>query len=945
MNRIWRSTTSGWLFLAMLAILSGCQATRFVDEGQYLLKSDPVIEHEGLISDELGNNAVRSRANRRMLLPKTALHTHNFGRRLEKLFRPSRPPIGPEEAAKSFGHRLLHLLKYRWGEPPVLLDTAQYAKDVQNLRNLYFAHGYFSPLITYEIDTLHKFLRPRRKKQKARVTFSIEAGRPYRLRQVQVVATDSGPDQAYLRWAYDHEVRNAKGDIIKADISQVLLQPGDRYDHARFEQERERGSNAVRNHQFPYFSPSDVRFVIDTSLQATGPDTLAADSLDRRFDLTIQLTGTHLTHVIDQIVVKVFPPTQPDGREDTALLRLVPGEVPEALRQAHKLSQKRFHDSLRMTFLVHPSLLRRVNFNFLAERISLWRIQSQQHIDQAYQQSRLIETQRNLQELGMVQYLLVNTEPLGPLPDPTLRPQPENWPLRAELELHLAPQYRIKAGAEAFTRDITAQNTTFLPSVGANLGFRNRNAFGKSELFEFTLSGSVGLLNRNDRFSAEVEDKSSSNTQLYYQFGSNAQLTYPRFLLSKLIKLVLPARMERRLFDYKPVTTLGLSGSFERFGEEFQQLAPGAQLTYKWRNHRTAYINSQLKTVQLSQFSPVSLTFINPSINVGLSDFQGVTPGSLIAVGQDRLDDLSREVLSLPPLLYQDFQPRLSSRAQLSFIHQNYRATRAFPTFWYRAAVETGGNLASLFEDVATQQGWESSATDNRLLNQFFYGHYVRGSLEGKLFFPLTETSELVLRGAIGGAFPLGNSLILPREARFFSGGLNSMRGWPSNTLGPGRVSTTGDLGGQDLLLATGDTIFAANNLLSSLSAPGGEYLFELNAEYRFDFIPALYLELAFFTDLGNVWLSQGAVNELSPNDPAAAAKAVLSRQNFSLGWDAGVGFRFDASFLIIRIDLGQQLYNPALGDWVIKREGLLQRRLFGETLRLNPSLAIGYPF
>jgi hypothetical protein len=732
--------------------------------------------------------------------------------------------------------------------------------------------------------------------------------------------------------------------VIREDISQVLLKPGDRYSHQRFEQERERGTLAVRNYRFPFFSPSDIRFLVDTAISRNLVDSFASPPRQKWFDLTIQLTGEHRTYTVRNVIVKVLPPTQPKGIDDTTLIYLDQAKLTPAFRDSLGLGLNQLHDSLRLTFAVHPSLLQRVNFNFLAERIELIKLEGNV-VNNWYQQSRVDQTQRNLQELGMVQYLLFNIERMGIIPPHDAPNQPSELPLQATLALHLAPQYRIKAGAEAFTRDITAQNTTFLPSVGANFGFRNRNAFGKSELFEFTVSGSVGLLNRNNRFSQEVDPTLSPGPQIYYQLGSSAQLTFPRFLLTPLIKLFIRKNKEQNIDDYKPVTTLGASGSYERFGEEFQQFAPGGQLTYKWRNHRSDYISSTLKTVQLSQFSPISLTFISPSVNVGLRRFETIEPGSLINVGTQTLDDLAREVLALPPLLYQDFQPRLSSRAQVSFIHQNYRATRLFPTFWYRAALETGGNVASLLEDLATSQGWETSATDSRLLNQFFYGHYARGSLEGKLFFPISKNSEFVIRGAIGGAVPLGDSRILPREGRFFSGGLNGMRGWPSNTLGPGRVSTTGDLGGQDLRLATGDTLFAADNLLSSLSAPGGEYLFELNAEYRFDFIPALYLELALFTDLGNVWLSQGTANQLSPENPEAASKAVLNAQNLSLGWDVGVGFRFDVSFLVIRVDLGQQLYSPALGDWVIQREGIRQRRLFGETLRLNPSLAIGYPF
>lgn len=918
MNRIrlstWRVLCLGTLIWGLI----GCRATRHVGPNEVLLKSDPEIEHQGKLSDEKVGDAIRSEANRRMIYPKTALYTYNFGRWLEKRIRSDEPPIGPNDEVSSFGQRLIRLLKYRWGEPPVLVDTARYEQDLQNLRNLYFAHGYFHPELSYRVDTLRGFFPPHKPKRKARITFFIEEGVEYRIRQVGVQVGDSTPLRERMLYAYDNRVDS------------ILLSPGDRYEHDRFEEERQRGAYALRNGNFAYFSPSDIRFVIDTTVTVAADDPLASKYPQSRwFDLKIKLNNAPKSYLVPEILVRIHAPPRSDGGPDPEMVELRTSELTEEDRKRLGVSQHQLHDSIPVVFRVDPSLVDRINYNFLAERIKF--IERGNSI--GYRQHLIDYTQRTLLELGMVQYLLMNFRPL-PGPDPRLQ---------AEIDIHLAPQYRFKAGIEFFTRDITTQNATFLPSAGLNLGFINRNAFKKSELFEFNFSGSVGLLNLSNRF-LQDDNARLAESQLYYQIGSSAEITFPRLLFLSLVRLFLTQRMETNFDKYNPISTLSASGSYLQLGTDFQQFAPGAQLTYKWRNHRTEYLSSRLRTQQTSRFAPISITFISPSLNIGLEPYAEVEAGSVINLDDTNLDDLSEEVLSLPPLLYQDFQPRLSSRLQLSTTLQNYRAMRERPTFLVQANLEWGGNLAGLVEDFAAARGWESSAGDNRLLDQFFYGRYIRGALEGKVFIPTGKKSEFILRGTIGGGIPIGDSRILPREARFFTGGLNGMRGWPSNTLGPGRVSTTGDLGGQDLVV-NGDTIPAATNVLSSLSAPGGEYMLELNAEYRFDFIPALYLELALFTDLGNVWLSRGAVNALSPENPQAAAKALLTADNFSLGWDAGLGFRFDVSFLVIRFDLGQQLYSPALGDWVIKREGIRNRRLFGETLRLNPSLAIGYPF
>ena len=160
------------------------------------------------------------------------------------------------------------------------------------------------------------------------------------------------------------------------------------------------------------------------------------------------------------------------------------------------------------------------------------------------------------------------------------------------INLNLAPRYRVKFGAEAFTRDITAQNATFLPSLGANLGLRNRNAFGKSELFELSLTGSVGLLaNQNDNSDAATGPTLSDNS-LFYQFGATASLNLPRFLGTRLIESALSEKRKRDFNNYNPNTALETGFNLENFGE-LTQGAPSIQLTYQWRNHRNQYADEK----------------------------------------------------------------------------------------------------------------------------------------------------------------------------------------------------------------------------------------------------------------------------------------------------------------------------------------------------------------
>lgn len=898
------------IYCAATLILMGCNATRFVRTPDVLLKNDPSIEYKGELDEGLLYQAVRTEANRRMLLPKTALHIHNVGVGMERVFLPKKQPIADEDSVKGVVSRTIRFIKYRMGEPPVLLDTVSLNEDLANLRRAMFARGYFYPTIGYSIDTSHKFLR--RRQQKAKVTFQVEGGPVFRIREVDVKPLEQNEHTEFFTFQYSNP------------SFPTLLQPGDRYDHRTFDAERTRGTSALRNSGFLYFSPSMINFVLDTMLSVNKPDSLGNFPDERWMDVTIELLETPQLYRIRDVLVNIIGPPREGASGQT--ISLSASQLDSLGRDSLGITSKVFASTLPYSFNVSPTDLHRINYNFLSNRIYIG-----DNTERLFLQRELDQTQRRLQELNMVQYLLINTQPVS------------SDEVQAVINLNLAPRYRVKFGAEAFTRDITAQNATFLPSLGANLGLRNRNAFGKSELFEVSFSGSVGLLaNQSDNTDSEGNTPRSSNS-LFYEVGGSASLNIPRFLGTAILERVLSERRKRNINSYNPNTVLETGFNLENYGD-LTQLAPSVQLTYQWRNHRSEYVDVDKKTVEFTRFTPFSFSLITPSLRLDLDEFENdVTPGQIIDVSSDTLlSTLEREVVSLPPGLYQDFLPRFSSSMQLTFTHQNYRAYRDQPTYYFQVGIEWGGNALALLEQVVEE---DVNIDDGKFLNRF-YGQYARGSLEGKVFIPTGSSSELVFRGAVGGARALGGTPIVPRQARFFTGGINGMRGWQSNTLGPGRVRYSQDLGGQRLIEdASQPEVVTDSITLSSLSAPGGEYLFELNAEYRIDAIPYLYLELAFFTDVGNVWLNRSTTRWLAGYDQTSvpddfSSPATLSADNLSLGWDVGMGFRFDASFLIIRIDLGQQLYSPALGGWVIKLDEPFLRQI-----RPNPSLAIGYPF
>jgi outer membrane protein assembly factor BamA len=102
-----------------------------------------------------------------------------------------------------------------------------------------------------------------------------------------------------------------------------------------------------------------------------------------------------------------------------------------------------------------------------------------------------------------------------------------------------------------------------------------------------------------------------------------------------------------------------------------------------------------------------------------------------------------------------------------------------------------------------------------------------------------------------------------------------------------------------------------------------------LNAEFRFKFFGNFHGAL--FADCGNIW------NVLdSETDEAKIFSGIKSLESLALG--TGIGFRYDFSFFVARLDFGFKTYNPSLDT---------SKRWFKE-MALNKSvlnIGINYPF
>jgi hypothetical protein len=290
------------------------------------------------------------------------------------------------------------------------------------------------------------------------------------------------------------------------------------------------------------------------------------------------------------------------------------------------------------------------------------------------------------------------------------------------------------------------------------------------------------------------------------------------------------------------------------------------------------------------------------------------TPLSLIFVQSTFSPAFEADILSLSPLvrslILRDFLPRLTqiSAYQIESTRNYFGTSSRGWGDYSRLYVEVGGVGPALL-DIGLRlfrARSDTSFRDGSLWGKYQFGLFGRVLLEGRLRYGITQSLQWVGRVRMGVGQGFFYTRSLPFENRFFLGGPSSMRGWQFGSLGPGRYP------------------LPPNRLL----IPGGEILTELGTELRWTFYQGL--QIAPFLDAGNVWFWKASLFE----DP----RGILSAQTLRPAIAGGIGLRWDFSFLVIRLDVGQQVYDPATNRWI------------GPNLPIGGfaaqyHIAIGYPF
>jgi outer membrane protein assembly factor BamA len=286
------------------------------------------------------------------------------------------------------------------------------------------------------------------------------------------------------------------------------------------------------------------------------------------------------------------------------------------------------------------------------------------------------------------------------------------------------------------------------------------------------------------------------------------------------------------------------------------------------------------------KFNPIAITYVQPA-----------------SVSDQYLDSVGKNAI-LGRAIAKQFILGATYNYNYSELQDNIYKTGIY----FNGNADVSGNIIGLIT------GASESNPKNIFGAQF--SQYIRLEADFRYYFKLAKWTVLANRIILGGSVPYGNSRSLPFVKQFFAGGNNSLRGFRSRSVGPGTYATDS--------VSTG-----------FLPDQPGDMKLELNTELRTKLFSIVHG--AIFIDAGNVWLSRE-----DSLQGAGFSKSFLKE----LAVDAGVGLRFDASFLVLRLDLAFPLRKPFLpeGDrWVLDEIKFGSGAWRRQNLIFN--IGIGYPF
>ncbi|HUH19476.1 BamA/TamA family outer membrane protein [Albibacterium sp.] len=371
-------------------------------------------------------------------------------------------------------------------------------------------------------------------------------------------------------------------------------------------------------------------------------------------------------------------------------------------------------------------------------------------------------------------------------------------------------------------------------------------------------------------------------------------------------------------YEFQTGGNVNLNSSFYRYGAEASITFPQIVSPFNWSPTKRFVPHTTIKTRyellnRTNAYNLNSMTF-----NFSYAWRESIRKEhalDLLEVAYVRSGGISDEYqleLDQNPNLRHAIEKQFIIGPNYVFTFTNTMEQQRKNTMYLRAGLDLSGNILGLINGANYKEGKVYNFLNAPI------AQYVRTEADFRNYTKVGMSSEIAARAMVGFGYAYGNSRAMPYIKQFYVGGPNSLRAFRARTVGPGSYQAES---------------IGEENFIPDMT---GDIKIELNAEYRKKLVSIVHG--AAFVDVGNIWL----VNEDENKPGAKFSKNFLSE----MAVGAGVGLRFDLTFLVLRTDLAIPLRIPYLpkGDrWVMDKIDLGDKEWRKNNLIFN--LAIGYPF
>lgn len=906
-----RSFASG-IFIAVPAVmlLFSCSTTRRLSSGEYLLRrtevriAQPDYDSAGVAKNDRITARELSAYERQA--PNKRFLGINFSSWIYSAANPAK-------------NNWWNNTKRRMGSPPVILDTVLTGASAEAMKIYMDSRGYLTSGIRYDIDTARR---------KADVTYYANPGYPYTI----------------ASFGYDFR-DGSLGGVILGDTASTLIRRGDLFDTNVLSEERNRITNYLRDRGYYDFTASNIYYSVDTARHSRDVD---VTMVVRQYAAGMDESGetvpddNKVYRIRDIYVYLDYDPNgsgssaagQPQaaggaiangvggvggaaagsqGADETggsgagaAAAGAANGETATGSGDGGNLSATTNGASAiaggatgnwattngasaltsagvpagndpglpgSQNNLYNPNAAGRLDtiyyegLNIIYEShpevrpevirraVSLLR-------DNLYDASQVRRTYNNLMLLGYYRSANIQFRESGTaLTDGayTGAPMPDSTRTETDDESYLICDiYLSPQKKQSITTEFEGTTTSDYYGLILRLGYQNRNIFRGAELFDIGLRGGYEFLRNNTGRSS-------------FEIGGTASVTFPRFIA--------PSFVNRHNRTFNPKTRAELAYNMQQ-RPYYRRTISSAAWSYSWGNGRNS-------------------TFILRPVDVNV-----IKMGS---IDQNFLDSQQN------PYLKDSYKSQVVAGLSGSYIYNNQLRSVNSNSTILRVNFETNGNLLGGIFNLT-----EGRSEDPHRLFGTPFAQYFRIDANYSRRIALGERSSVVYRLYGGWALNYGNGRSIPFDRFFYSGGLNSMRGWVSRTLGPGNTPQP----------VKGDHYYPSQV---------GNLKLEANLEGRFPIMGIV--DGAVFFDLGNVWWT-GNTGYIPTETGEGTKEGQFEPRNFykQLGFNTGLGMRLDFNLFVFRLDWGLQLHNPNLpaGERWIEKFSFRRSTL---------NFGVGYPF